>query len=126
MNMKAIQNIVASAAVIMLVLFNTSVLAQSKSKAEIKIKTSAECEMCKNTLEKTMSFEKGVKSSSLDLATRELTVIYNPKKTTPEQIRKSIADAGYDADDVKANNKAYQKLPECCKKGGMENHKDHK
>ena len=112
--------------IIVLMLFANAAFAQSKSKAELKIKTSAECGMCKNTIEKAMSFEKGVKSATLDLSTHELTVVYNPKKTTPEQIKQAIANAGYDADDVKANNKAYQKLPECCKKGGMENHKDHK
>lgn len=124
--MKTIQKLTASAAILMLMLFCNSAFAQSRNKAEIKIKTSAECEMCKNTLEKAMSFEKGVKKASLDLSTRELTVVYNPKKTTPENLRNAIAKAGYDADDVKANNKAYQKLPECCKKGGMEHHEDHK
>lgn len=124
--MKAIQRLSASMAIVMLMLFCNSAFAQSKNKAEIKIKTSAECEMCKNTLEKAMSFEKGVKKATLDLSTRELTVVYNPKKTSPEQLRNAIAKVGYDADDVKANNKAYQKLPECCKKGGVENHHDHK
>jgi periplasmic mercuric ion binding protein len=120
--MSTFKKITASAILMMLVMFCTTAFAQTKSKAEIKIKTSAECDMCKNTLEKAMSFEKGVKKATLDLATRELTVVYNPKKTNPDQLRKSISNAGYDADDVKANNKAYQKLPECCKKGGM----DHK
>lgn len=120
--MNMLKKITTTVSILVLVLLAGSVFAQSKSKTEIKIKTSAECEMCKNTLEKAMSFEKGVKKATLDLATRELTVVYNPKKTSPEKLRTAISNTGYDADDVKANNKAYQKLPECCKKGGM----DHK
>jgi mercuric ion binding protein len=119
-----LKKIIKSAVIVMLVLFTNSLFAQSKSKAEIKIKTSAECDMCKNTLEKTLAFEKGVKDAKLDLATKEVTVVYNPKKTNPEQLKKAISNAGYDADEVKANNKAFQKLPECCKKG--ESHEDHK
>jgi cation transport ATPase len=122
--MNTIKKTAAAMMVMMLVLFTNSLYAQSKSKAEIKIKTSAECDMCKNTIEKTMSFEKGVKKATLDLSTHELTVVYNPKKTSPEKLRTAIANAGYDADEVKANNKAYQKLPECCKKGAHSG--DHK
>lgn len=105
----------------------SGISAYAQKKAEIKIKTSAECEMCKTTIEKTMAYTKGVKKATLDLKTRELTVVYNPKKVTPEQIRKAISDAGYDADDVPANNKAYQKLEACCKGGNSctdpKNHK---
>lgn len=121
--MNMLKKFATSAVIITLVLFTGSLFAQSKNKAEIKIKTSAECDMCKKTIEKTMAYEKGVKEAKLDLSTHELTVTYNPKKTSPEQIRKAISNAGYDADDVKANNKAYQQLPECCKKGAPhENH----
>lgn len=83
---------------------------------EIKIKTSSQCEMCKEKIEETLAFTKGVKKSELDLETNTVTVTYRPKKTTPENIRKAIAKAGYDADDVKADTKAYVKLPACCKK----------
>src|SRR5688572_8968684 len=101
--------------VAMLLLCGTSAYAQKK--AEIKIKTSAECEMCKATIEKVMAYTKGVKKATLDLKTRELTVVYNPKKTSPDEIRKAISEAGYDADSIPANNKAYKKLEACCKGG---------
>lgn len=85
--------------------------------AEVKIKTSATCEMCKETIEKYVAFEKGVKKVTLDVSTKIATVVYNPQKTSPEKIRTAISNAGYDADDVQANKKAYNKLDECCKKG---------
>ena len=85
--------------------------------AEIKIKTSATCSMCKETIEKHLAFEKGVKKSNLDVESKILTVIYNPKKTAPEKIRTAVSKSGYDADDVKADVKAFNNLEDCCKKG---------
>ncbi|MBV6483775.1 MAG: hypothetical protein KFKLKKLM_00230 [Flavobacteriales bacterium] len=91
---------------------------QKANKTEtITIQTSAQCDMCKHTIEKAMAYEKGVKKSTLDVPTSILTVEYNPAKTTPEKIRKAVSDVGYDADDVPANPKAYEKLNPCCKKG---------
>jgi cation transport ATPase len=92
------------------------VMAQSPKGTELKIKTSSQCVTCKETLEKAMAYEKGVKESSLDVESKILTVWYNPEKTTPEKIRKAINLAGYDADDTKADPKAYSKLKDCCKK----------
>jgi len=83
----------------------------------IKIKTSSQCDMCKETIEKGMAFEKGVKKAVLDVETSILTVEYNPKKTNPDLIRKAVAATGYDADDVPAEKEAYDKLHSCCKKG---------
>ena len=47
-----------------------------------------------------------------------ITVNYNPKKTDPDKIKKAITQAGYDADDLPADLKAYDKLDACCKKDG--------
>lgn len=95
----------------------TSAQSQDKKKTEeITIKTSAVCGMCKERIEHDMSYAKGVKSVSLDLKTKDLTVNYHPKKTTPDEIRKAVSKIGYDADGVEADPKAYEKLPACCKK----------
>src|ERR1041385_2055417 len=88
----------------------------SSGNSVVKIKTSAECDMCKERIEKQVSLMKGVKKADLDLATKVLTVEYKAKKTSPNKIRKVISDIGYDADDVKANNKANKNLPACCQK----------
>jgi cation transport ATPase len=82
----------------------------------VKIKTSAVCDMCKETIEKAMAFEKGVKKSNLDVDSKILSVWFNPKKTNSQDIRISVTKIGYDADNLPAQNKAYQKLNECCKK----------
>ena len=82
----------------------------------IRIQTSAICETCKKTIESDLSFEKGVKKSNLNLDDKVLTVVYNPEKTTPEKIRIAVTKSGYDADTLKADPKAYKRLPDCCKK----------
>ena len=89
-----------------------------KGEAEIKIQTSAQCEDCKERIEKNIAFEKGVKDVNLNLEDKVLTVKYKTNKTTPEKLREAVSDIGYDADDVAADPKAYSKLPECCQKGG--------
>ena len=81
----------------------------------VRIKTSAICEQCKERIENDLSFEKGIKSSSLDLDTKVVTVIYNPKKTNEQNIREAITKIGYDADSLTADPKSYKKLPDCCK-----------
>jgi copper chaperone CopZ len=81
----------------------------------VYIKTSAICGTCKKIIENDLSFEKGVKKSELDVDSKILTVIYNPEKTDPDKIRKAVTKSGYDADSLKADEKAFKRLPECCK-----------
>jgi copper chaperone CopZ len=92
------------------------VVAQDKNPEQIKIKTSSVCKMCKNTIEKALSFEKGVKSSDLDVPSQVITVSYNPRKTDVNKIKKAINESGYDADEMPAEKKAYDRLEDCCKK----------
>ena len=83
----------------------------------IEIKTSSICDMCKRTIEGDLAFEKGVVNSNLDLEKHVVTVVYKPKHTDPDKIRKRLTEIGYDADSLKADPKAVEKLPECCKPG---------
>lgn len=85
---------------------------------KIDIQTSAICEMCKETLEKDLTFEKGVKEVNLDLETKVFSIVYNPKKTDPQTLRKRITMVGYHADTLKRDSVAYENLPWCCKDGG--------
>ena len=94
--------------------------AKKKKTEEITIHTSSTCGECKEIIESTLSKTKGVKKSNLDLATKDVTVVYSPKKTNPTAIKKVIVFAGYDADELKADQEAYDNLPKCCKVGGME------
>jgi periplasmic mercuric ion binding protein len=106
---------------VMLISSSCSLMSQSAEKHQtIAIQTSAECGMCKKAIEKAMAYERGVKTSDLEVESAVLTVTYDPKKTNPDKIRKAVAKTGYDADDVPADKKAHDNLPNCCQKGGME------
>ena len=89
---------------------------KKKKTEEVEILTSAVCDMCKERIEHDLAFEKGIRYVELDLETKIVTVKYNPRKTNPEKIREAISKIGYDADDIEADPKAYEKLPMCCKK----------
>lgn len=86
---------------------------------EVKIKTSAICSMCKSRIERNLTFEKGVKEADLDVKTKIVTIKYNPAKTDVAKLKATISKTGYDADEVTADEVGYNKLPSCCKKGGM-------
>lgn len=99
--------------------FSTPANAQTK---EVTVKLGAycdhfdQCETGKARLEKELMFTKGVKDIKTDSKALTVTVQYNSKKTSEEKIREAIAKAGYDADNVKAEPKGYEKLDDCCKK----------
>ena len=97
------------------ILFSISVMAQKSNNETIVIQTNGVCEMCKKLFTEKVPYFKGVVDFSYDVKTAKMAVTYNPKKTTPAEIRKGISDLGYDADDVKANPEARAKLPACCR-----------
>ncbi|MCS6821693.1 MAG: cation transporter [Microscillaceae bacterium] len=89
---------------------------KAKGNQQISIKTSAQCEMCKNRIEKALKSTKGIKKANLDLNTKAVNVTFNSNQIDAEAIRKVISNTGYDADDIPADQKAYDALPSCCKK----------
>ncbi len=104
----------------------TSFAQKEKKFEDLKVSTSAQCEMCKETIEEALAFVKGVKHAELDLESKIVTVTYRKGKTNPEKIRTAISRAGYDADHVAAYPKAYKKLPACCKKPEDQDRIEHK
>ncbi|AII50789.1 heavy-metal-associated domain-containing protein [Hymenobacter sp. APR13] len=107
---------------ISLVSFSTQAQTAASAKAkgpgteQVKLKTSAVCDMCKTRLEKAMAYEKGVQAAVLDVPSQVLTVSYRPDKTTPAALRSAVQKTGYDADSQPAEARAYDRLPDCCKK----------
>jgi len=105
------------------VVFSTTASKPGKEK-EVKIKTSAVCEMCKERIEKNLTLSKGVNEAVLNLDDKVVTIKYNPKKTDEASLRKVITDTGYDADSQVCSQTAHDKLPSCCQKGN-ESHGHH-
>ena len=98
-------------------LMTANISAQKIANADtIKIKTSAQCGMCKVRIEAALAYEKGIKSSNLNIDSKIIEVVYDNKKTDAAKIKTAINKTGYDADETKADADAYAKLPNCCKK----------
>ncbi len=96
--------------------------AQEKKTEKAEILTSAICEMCKETIEYELTFTKGIKFVELDVDSKIVTVEFNPKKISADDIRNSISGVGYNADSIKRDPKAYANLPFCCRDGGHDDH----
>jgi len=75
-----------------------------------------QCEECKERIEKYLMREEGVQKVVVDYKHKVTKVTYVSDRTNIENVKTAIANAGYDADDVPADQAAYQKLPTCCKK----------
>ncbi len=93
--------------------------AQQKKTQTVIIQTSAECEECETRLEDKLNYTKGIKFAELEMNSMKLTVKFNSKKISLEQIKKEISKLGYSADELPADPEGLAKLPECCKPGGM-------
>ncbi len=92
--------------------------AQAKKALEtVTIATpSVQCEMCKKRIESFLAKEEGVTKSVVDYKKKQTKVTYYTDRTNVENIKTAIANVGYDAGDVSANEESYNKLPKCCKK----------
>lgn len=73
------------------------------------------CSSCVRTITKALKKVDGVKTTKIDLKKKTATVSYVMTKTSLSKIEKAIANAGYDANDVKRDPAAYEKLDACCK-----------
>ena len=98
--------------------------AQAKAVQTVKIVTpTIQCEMCKKKIETYLNRYDGVQSINVNVKRKEATVKYWTDRINEEEIKTAIANAGYDAGEVPANEDSYKRLPKCCKKpedgGGM-------
>lgn len=101
---------------------SVSGIGQTGKNAKAIIKTNIYCDHCKQCETCGKSFQekllsiKGVKMYELDEKQMTLTLYYNSEKTDLKAIKSAISNMGYDADEIKANPIAYEKLDGCCKK----------
>ena len=62
------------------------------------------------------AFAQAFLQEKVDVKKKTTTVTWIADRTNIENIKTMIANAGYDADDVTADEDAYKRLPACCKK----------
>jgi len=72
------------------------------------------CDMCKARIEKAAKID-GVSKAEWNKDTKILTFSYNPSVISIDNIQKRIAAVGHDTEKYKADIKAYNSLPGCCK-----------
>jgi copper chaperone CopZ len=101
----------------------TAGLSQTGAKTEkAVIKTSIACSHCQQCgscgkmLNKNLKATAGVKKFTLDDKAETFTIVYDPAVTDIKKLRTAVSKLGFDADGVKADPTAYDKLDECCKK----------
>jgi mercuric ion binding protein len=78
------------------------------------LKVWGNCDMCKTRIEKAV-YEAGATSANWDQKTKLLTLTFNPSKTNLDVFGKKLAAVGHDTEKYKADDKAYNALPACCK-----------
>lgn len=98
-----------------------TVLASTK-KEKVSIKTNIycdhcnQCESCGQRIYNALHEVSGVKKVKIDAKTQTISVTFDSKKTSLEEIEKVITANGFDANEKMADPEAYQKLDACCKK----------
>lgn len=98
----------------MLVAISQFAVAKSVVK-EFEVK--GQCGDCKDRIENALDL-KGISFATWDKDSKILTVRFNDKLYSENQIHKIISDLGYATSKVEANKTAENKLPKCCRPGG--------
>lgn len=73
------------------------------------------CGMCKKTIEKAVKKIEGISEAVWNKKTKIITVTFDDARTSLEAIKKSIAESGYDTDEIRATDEAYSTLHTCCR-----------
>ena len=89
---------------------------QQKVSGKAVIKTpTVLCDVCKERLEFFISHEAGVTSVKVNIRQKTTTVTWLNDRTTLENIKVAIANLGYDADDIEAEEGSFKRLPKDCR-----------
>ncbi len=72
------------------------------------------CDNCVKTVTTAVKKVDGVESITIDLDKKIAHVNFDPDKVKLIDIEKAIAASGYDANNIKRDEKAHANLPKCC------------
>ena len=91
-------------------------VAQQKTSGKAIINTPGMLsEECKAKIEQSLFKQYGIVAYKADLKKKNVTVTWLTDRTDIEQIKTMIANVGFDADDVTAEEFAYKRLSPACK-----------
>jgi copper chaperone CopZ len=99
--------------IIFSIICSMNITAQSTIKTTT-IAVKGNCDECKERIENAADI-KGVKTSNWDEEKQAITVTFDSKKVTADQIETAIAKSGHKTTHQAADLKAYNGLPNCCK-----------
>lgn len=108
--MKATKNVMIMA----LLLISQMVFAKS---VVVEFKVEGQCGDCKERIEKALDLQ-GISFATWNQETKMLTVRFNDKKFTEDEIHKIVSDLGYSTDKIAANKTSEENLPKCCQPKG--------
>ncbi|SEK70036.1 TonB-dependent receptor [Parapedobacter koreensis] len=116
----------------LLLLLPTSLPAMAQDRNDLTFTVSGNCDMCKARIEKAAK-DAGAETAIWDAGSQQLRLVINPKTTSAEAIKKSVAAAGHDVDGLRADDGVYEGLPACCHyrdetnihKAAAQGHDDH-
>ena len=88
------------------------------------------CGMCEKTIEGALKGVKGIDKADWNKETKMIEVVYHTHDISLDDIKKKIAAVGYDTEEYRATDKAYNNLAGCCQyerpKAKKEDHTGHK
>ncbi len=97
-------------------IFSAGFAQQQKVTGKAVIKTpTVLCDKCKDRVDFFISHEAGVTSVKADIKRKTTTVTWINDRTTLENIKVAIANLGFDADDIEAEEIAFKRLPKDCR-----------
>lgn len=79
-----------------------------------KFKVWGNCNMCKKTIEKPLTEEKGIMERDWNKDSKIITVRYDTTQISLPEIHDMIAATGYDTEEKKGDDEAYKNLQACC------------
>ena len=111
------------AIIFLVITFSSKAQVMAAKQEWITIKSAnLKCWECKErldrylVLENNAIFQKGLIQWRINLISGEIRLQYIPDRVTPDDIRAALNNAGFDADNEKASEEAYKKLPPICKR----------
>lgn len=110
------KNIVVAAAFCLLLVAALFSFAQNNpGRKTQEFTVSGNCSMCKKNIEASLKDKPGIESAVWNKETKRMKVVYDAEKISEDLIHTKIAEAGYDTEKKKGEEKAYQALHKCCR-----------
>ena len=107
-------------ALLFLIVAHTASAQSAKAEWVILKSNNLKCWECKDVLDKYLTKEKdntegGIVQWKINLLQGEVRIQFLPDRTSADEVRAAVNNAGFDTDNEKALDEAYKKLPPSCK-----------